>query len=94
MALLDEQDQVVYRKRLPNDAAVILEALGRYRTGIEGLVVESSYNLVLAGRRAQGGRRPGPPGQHRRHRAVRRAKYSDVNSDTQWLTPNVVRIHR
>ena len=33
VALLDEQDQVVYRKRLPNDAAVILEALAPYQRG-------------------------------------------------------------
>jgi len=44
VALLDEQDQVVYRKRLPNDAAVILEAVAPYQEAIVGLVVESTYN--------------------------------------------------
>jgi transposase len=44
VALLDEQGQVVYRKRLPNDAAVILEALAPYQEAIVGLVVESTYN--------------------------------------------------
>jgi len=44
VALLDEQGQVVYRKRLPNDAAVILEAVAPYQEAIVGLVVESTYN--------------------------------------------------
>lgn len=44
VALLDERDQVVYQKRLGNDAPGILEALAPYREAIEGLVVESTYN--------------------------------------------------
>jgi len=44
VALLDEADRVVYRKRLPNDAAGVLEALAPYREAIVGLVVESTYN--------------------------------------------------
>ena len=44
VALLDEQDEVVYRRRLSNDAAVILEALTPFGEKIEGLVVESTYN--------------------------------------------------
>ena len=44
VALLDEQGQVVYRKRLPNDAAVILEAVAPYQEAFVGLVVESTYN--------------------------------------------------
>ena len=42
VALLDEQDRVVYRKRLPNDAAGVLEARAPYREAIVGLVVEST----------------------------------------------------
>jgi transposase len=41
---LDEADHVVYRKRLSNEAAAVLEALAPYREAIEGLVVESTYN--------------------------------------------------
>jgi len=44
LALLDEEERLVYRKRLPNDAPSILEALAPYREGIVGLVVESTYN--------------------------------------------------
>jgi len=85
VALLDEQDQVVYRKRLPNDAAAILEALAPYHTAIEGLVVESTHNwywLVDALMEAD----------YRVHLANTAAivqydglKYSDDDSDAQWL---------
>jgi transposase len=85
VALLDEQDQVVYRKRLSNDAQGILAALAPYEEAIEGLVVESTYNwywlvdaLMDAG--------------YRVHLANTAAivqysglKYSDDDSDAAWL---------
>jgi transposase len=85
VALLDEQDEVVYRRRLSNDAAVILEALTPFGEKIEGLVVESTYNwywlvdaLMDAG--------------YRMHLANTAAivqysglKYSDDDSDAAWL---------
>lgn len=42
--LLDEKDQVVYMKRLPNDLATILKQLVPYRDHIEGIAVESTFN--------------------------------------------------
>ena len=85
VALLDEADRVVYRRRLANDAVVVLEALAPYREAIVGLVVESTYNwywlvdaLVEAG--------------YRVHLANTAAivqysglKYSDDDSDACWL---------
>ncbi len=44
VALTDEQDKVLYRKRLPNDLSTILEALNPHREPLQGLVVESTYN--------------------------------------------------
>jgi transposase len=44
VALTDEQDKVLYRKRLPNELPIILEALNPYREPLQGLVVESTYN--------------------------------------------------
>jgi len=44
LAVSDEADRLLYRKRLPNDAGVIVDALAPYRDGIVGLVVESTYN--------------------------------------------------
>ena len=44
IVLVDEADQVVYRKRLPNDLENILEQLAPYQAVLQGLVVESTYN--------------------------------------------------
>jgi transposase len=44
IVLLDDQDQVVLHKRLPNQLDIILHYLASYRTEIVGLVVESTYN--------------------------------------------------
>ena len=51
VALLDEEEQLVYRKRLGNDAVGILEALAPYREAIVGLVAETG---------ARQWRKPGP----------------------------------
>lgn len=40
----DEEDRVVYEKRLPNDVALITQQLATYRDSLEGIVVESTYN--------------------------------------------------
>ena len=85
VALLDEEDRVVYRKRLANDASGVLAALAPYREAIVGLVVESTYNgywlvdaLMGAG--------------YAVHLANTAAivqysglKYSDDDSDAAWL---------
>ena len=85
VALLDEEDRVVYRKRLANEAGAVLAALAPYREAIAGLVVESTYNwywlvdaLMDAG--------------YRVHLANTAAivqysglKYSDDDSDARWL---------
>jgi transposase len=44
MALLDEEDKVVYRRRLPNDIELVLAELKPFGDTIEGLVVESTSN--------------------------------------------------
>jgi len=44
IALLDQEDKVVYRRRLPNEIEVVLAELRPFRDDIEGLVVESTYN--------------------------------------------------
>jgi hypothetical protein len=42
--VIDEQDQVVYQKRLPNELPLITEQLSGYRDRLQGIVVESTYN--------------------------------------------------
>jgi len=44
VALVDEENKAVYKKRLPNDLISLLEALKPYKDSIEGVVVESTYN--------------------------------------------------
>ena len=44
IVLLNEQDAVIYQKRLPNDLLTILEQLAPYHTEMKGLVVASTYN--------------------------------------------------
>ena len=51
--LIDEQDQVVYQKRLPNDLPLIAQQLSGYRDRLHGIV---DLQLVLVGRRPDGPR--------------------------------------
>jgi transposase len=44
VALLDEQDKVVYQRRLPNDLSVVLAELMPYQSALKGLVLESPFN--------------------------------------------------
>jgi hypothetical protein len=44
VVLLNEQDQMVYQKRLPNHLPTILDLLAPYHAEIMGFVVESTYN--------------------------------------------------
>ena len=47
VVVLDEEDQVQYQKRLPNELAKILPQLAPFRTQLQGLVVEStSYGQI------------------------------------------------
>ena len=44
VVLLNDQDQVLYQKRLPNHLPVILAPLSLHHGEIEGVVVKSTYN--------------------------------------------------
>lgn len=48
VAIVDEDDGVVYRKRLPNDLDTILKRLSPYRSALQGLVMESTYNWYFS----------------------------------------------
>jgi transposase len=83
--LTDEQDHVVYEKRLPNDLALIVEQLAAYRDSLQGIVVESTYNWywLVDGLMDQG---------HKIHLANTAAiqqyeglKYTDDPYDARWL---------
>jgi transposase len=72
--LIDEQDQVVYQKRLPNDLPVIVQQLSGYQAALQGIVVESTYNWywLVDGLMDKGTQ--GASGQHRRDPAVQRTE--------------------
>ena len=81
----DEQDHVVYEKRLPNDLALITQQLAAYRESLEGIVVESTYNWywLVDGLMDAG---------HKAHLANTAAiqqyaglKYTDDPYDARWL---------
>jgi transposase len=83
--VIDEQDRVVYQKRLPNDLALILKELSVYQSRLEGIVVESTYNWywLVDGLMEQG---------YKVHLANTAAiqqyeglKYTDDHSDARWL---------
>jgi transposase len=44
VGIIDEQDQRLYQKRLPNRLEHILQALEPFKESLEGVVVESTYN--------------------------------------------------
>ena len=44
IGIIDEEDQRLYQKRLPNQLEYILEALEPFKDSLEGVVVESTYN--------------------------------------------------
>jgi transposase len=83
--VIDEEDQVVYQKRLPNDLELIVGQLSPYASLLEGIVVESTYNWywLVDGLMEK---------EHRVHLANTSAiqqyeglKYTDDESDARWL---------
>ena len=52
--LIDEQDQVVYQKRLPNDLPLIAQQLSGYQDRAPRHCRGVDLQLVLAGRRPDG----------------------------------------
>jgi transposase len=83
--LLDEQDRVLYRKRLPNVLSVVLAELEPFRAELVGLVVESTYNWywLVDGLRAAGYRvHWANPAAIQQYAGL---KYSDDPSEAEWL---------
>src|SRR5215470_13466739 len=85
MMLINERDEVVYRKRLANDLTSIIEQLSGYQPSLEGIVAESTYNwyCLVDGLMEKG---------YKVHLANTAAiqqynglKYTDDDSDARWL---------
>ena len=85
IVLLNEQDEVSYQKRLPNDLPIILGQLAPYRTEIKGVVVESTYNwywLVDGLMEADYRVHLANPAAIQQYNGL---KYTDDLSDARWL---------
>jgi transposase len=85
IVLLNEQDEVIYRKRLPNALPAILEQLATYHTEVKGLVVESTYNwywLVDGLMEADYRVHLANPAAMQQYSGL---KYTDDHSDARWL---------
>jgi transposase len=83
--VIDEQDRVVYQKRLPNGLALILRELSVYQTELQGIVVESTYNWywLVDGLMEQGHKvRLANTAAIQQYEGL---KYTDDHSDARWL---------
>src|ERR687885_2798771 len=85
VVVLNEQDEVIYQKRLPNDLTTILEQLAPYHTEMQGVVVESTYNwywLVDGLMEADYRVHLANPAAIQQYSGL---KYTDDHSDARWL---------
>jgi transposase len=85
VVLLNEQDEVIYQKRLSNDLTTILGQLAPYNTELKGLVVESTYNwywLVDGLMEANYLVHLANPAAIQQYSGL---KYTDDHSDARWL---------
>jgi transposase len=85
VVVIDEDDRILYQKRLHNELGVLLQALTPYQETLQGIVVESTYNWywLVDGLMAAG---------YRVHLANTTAieqykglKHTDDESDARWL---------
>jgi transposase len=85
VVLLDEEDRVVYEKRLPNDLGYLLLELAPYQGRVDGLVVESTFNWYWL---VDGLMEAGYPVHLANTAAIQQytgLKYTDDRSDARWL---------
>jgi transposase len=83
--VIDEDDRILYQKRVHNELGALLQALAPYQATLQGIVVESTYNWywLVDGLMATG---------YRVHLANTTAieqykglKHTDDESDARWL---------
>jgi transposase len=85
MVLLDEEDRVVYEKRLPNDLGYVLLELAPYQGRVDGWVVESTFNWYWL---VDGLMEAGYPVHLTNTAAIQQyggLKYTDDRSEARWL---------
>jgi transposase len=85
VVLLDEEDHVVYEKRLANDLGYLLLELAPYQGMIEGVAVESTFNWYWL---VDGLMEAGYPVHLANTAAIQQysgLKYTADRSDARWL---------
>ena len=85
VVLFDEQDHVVYQKRLPNDLPSILQQLSPYHASLHGVVVASTSNWYWL---VDGLMERGYVVHVANTAAIQQyagLKYTDDHSDARWL---------
>jgi transposase len=85
VVVLNEQDQVIYQRRLANHLPTILGALAPYQADLTGVVVESTYNwywLVDGVMEADYRVHLANPAAMQQYNGL---KYTDDHSDARWL---------
>ena len=85
VAILDEQDRVIYQERLSNNLETIIQELLPYKENLQGVVVESTYNWYWL---VDGLMESGFTVHLANTAAIvqyKGLKYSDDNHDARWL---------
>jgi transposase len=85
VVVIDDHDQIIFQRRLPNQLSIVLDQLSVYRAELKGVVVESTYNwywlvdgLIEAGHRVH----LANPAAIQQYSGL---KYTDDGSDALWL---------
>jgi transposase len=85
LAVVDREGKRVFKKRLGNNSAILLNALEPYKEGMQGIVVESTFNwywvvdaMMEAGYRVH----LANPAAIQKYKGM---KHSDDKSDAVWL---------
>lgn len=85
LGIYDQDDRAVFAKRLPNDLSVVLGCLEPYRSELEAIAVESTYNWywLVDGLKGEGYRvvLANPAGNEQ----YNGLKYTDDQYDSRWL---------
>ena len=85
VVVLDEQDRVIYQRRLPNDLELILRELAPFSEQLVGIAVESTFNwywLVDGLMEASYRVHLANPAAMRQYDGL---KFTDDRSDARWL---------
>ena len=91
VVVMNEEDRVLYRKRLRNELDAVLEVLTPFAQDLSGVVVESTYNWywLVDGLMEHGYRvRLANPGAIQQYSGL---KHADDTSDAHWLA-NLLRL--